>query len=150
MVDPRELIAVLKAHRPSSHEIWGGDIIYAAPSRIEYLKKIKQKGIDKISYEELDWLLFKCKSTVGTENTFFYLLPDAFEVLLNDESGVFSDEYGLSLNPDFIFRKLFYCKFRNRPAPVQEAALKLCLFFGEKEEENSLVKDIKKEISAEV
>jgi len=143
MVDPRELIAVLKAHRPSSHEIWDGDIICAAPSRIEYLKKIKQKGINKISYEELDWLLFKCKSTVGTENTFFYLLPDAFEALLNDE-------YGLSLDPDFIFRKLFYCKFRNRPAPVQEAALKLCLFFAEKEEENSLVKDIKKEIGAEV
>ena len=57
------------------HDLWVGDHFNVAPARLEKTKAIKAKGFTAMTPRELDYVMFKCMTTMGGPDTFKALLP---------------------------------------------------------------------------
>jgi len=123
-----ELIEVLRKHRPKDHGMWSKDEFLCADTRIEKLRMLRNKGVINFTPEDLDNLIFKSKSTIGSNETFQFFLTDFFEVsLANPESSFVCDA-------DMLRRKMDYCQFEEWDPKAKNIALKLVQLLNQLEE----------------
>lgn len=114
--EQRAIDQLADAFRGVKHCLWTGGRINAAPSRYEYLEKLRRKSEGAWSPEEIDWLYFKAASTVGDDETVKYVFVRFIEIVLREQI----------LGPasaSIIVSKLDYAHFKTWPESQRRAAL---------------------------
>ena len=57
------------------HDLWIGNEFNVAPTRIDEAKGLRAKGFAAWTDRDLDYVMFKCMTTMGGEATFKFILP---------------------------------------------------------------------------
>lgn len=59
----------------STHDLWEGDRLNVAPTRFDAVDRLRSKGVRAWDSHDLDFVMFKCMTTMGGEQTFRSVLP---------------------------------------------------------------------------
>jgi len=115
MIDPAMMTSEIKA-RDSLFEaavrleqafcdapigLWDGDKLKVAPTRVAKAAELRAKGVQNWSSHDLDFVMFKCMTTMGDENTFKFLAPRFFKAYACD-----TDYLGWTSGPHVFLSKL--------------------------------------------
>ncbi len=57
------------------HDLWKGEVLNVAPTRIAKTKELRKKGVENFTAEDLDFVMFKVMTTMGGEASFKFFLP---------------------------------------------------------------------------
>jgi len=60
---------------PARHDLWTGDQFNVAPTRIDEARRLRTVSPDKWTNHDLDYVMFKCMTTMGDEPTYRFILP---------------------------------------------------------------------------
>lgn len=127
--DIEQQISILIDNRPADPGLWDGDKLICSPGNMDRIAEIRKGGVENISDADVVFLFTSAATTVGTEQTFHYFLPEFFRLIF------FKREFGYSTDVADIFERLENHNFENWPLVSQRAALKLCQGGAELEQE---------------
>jgi hypothetical protein len=57
------------------HDLWEGNALNVAPTRIEKTRELRSKGVQHFTDRDLDYVMFKTMTTMGGEASFKFFLP---------------------------------------------------------------------------
>lgn len=77
-----KLDALDRLFAAADHDLWIGDDFNVAPTRIAETKAIRAKGVDQLDDGDLDYVMFKCMTTMGGVATFKFFLPRFIRAVL--------------------------------------------------------------------
>jgi len=98
------------------HDLWIGDDLNVAPTRVKEAKAIRNKGMDRLDDQDIDYVMFKCMTTMGGVNTFKFLLPRFIRAVLANPF------YGWTSEAHVLLNKLKTADFEAWPGPERAAA----------------------------
>ena len=87
-----KLEALDRAFAGIEHDLWTGGVLNVAPSRVRETKAMRAKGVDQLDNHDLDYLMFKCMTTMGGVNTFKFFLPRFIRAVLATPSFAWMSE----------------------------------------------------------
>ena len=122
-----EALAVLETLRETfkdaGHGLWdeAGESM-ASPTRVEWIKSLRSKGLDSLDSHDLDLIMWRAMTTVGSEETFKYFLGPFIEAVIAEPS------YGWTTQAHVLSGKLEYAgvgDWREAERRAVAAAMKL-------------------------
>ena len=67
--------ALAEALHDAQHDLWQDDKLNVAPTQIAATRRLRAKGVENFTAEDLDYAMFKVMTTMGGESSFKFFLP---------------------------------------------------------------------------
>ena len=93
------------------HDLWIGDDLNVAPAGVAETNLFRDKGVDRLDDRDLDYVMFKCITTMGGVDTFKFFLPRFIRAVLANPF------YGWTFEAHVLMNKLKTADFEAWPMP---------------------------------
>lgn len=109
------------------HDLWDGEDFNVTPSRMAFAHSIREKHLDDLTEDELDYLTFKSMTTMGGVPTLKFLLPRFFTAYFANPY------YGWTVDSESLMGKMARAKIDEWSAEEKLAALEALISFDQLE-----------------